>query len=260
MRWVKLLLVALVSAAATRLLAPGKWSLSRKRLSKTSAEGNVDSESESTFESLGSLTADTSHSSRVKVTDLSAETQMAILRKLLYSAGSKKKSVVISDRELVCNIRTWPLGWKVYHFVLQPKEKRRRVSIDFHSAYSKRKFLRILLSFEVLDKEIALTIKYASKGIPPSHVKYILGEIHDIFRENLQNQISMYRNRQKQLEDVSKAARKSSEAKKKKELDKIIHPEKYRKKASGNVRRSAGGNGRYRPSSEAQSRRVVRRS
>lgn len=255
MRWLKLLLLSLLTTHAT-LLSPGAWTLYRRRLA-----GNLTSEdARDTDGPLGSLKTDAKLSSRIRVDDLSEEVQLSILRKLLYSASSKKKNIAINDRELVFNFRSWPFGWKVYDFLCHPIEKGRRLTIDFRSPHSQRKHIRVVLSFEIVDRKIELTLRYAAKGIPSRHVQIILKETFALFEEHLRNQLSVFRNRQKQLEEVAKATRLSSEAKKKKELDKIIHPEKYRKKASGNVRRTSGGDGRYRPSSETQSRRVIRRS
>jgi hypothetical protein len=73
----------------------------------------------------------------------------------------------------------------------------------------------------------------------------------------VQSETNLIAVRQRYLQKFHMEMDNQREEEKKLQLDRIIHPEKYKSK-SGTVRRNSGGNDRYRPSAAAQARRQVK--
>ena len=272
-----LLILSLPSLAAASSF--GSWSFFPKKLSKVPI---APSSSPPSFDT--STLSSNKHEAIINIpANVSSEMVSNVLSKLIYSVGSHKKRLKVNSRRL---IRSFPsflfIGCVNYEFFISQTVLGQEVMIDLCSHSDKStslfpsKSMRIVIVMEILPSQeknspfphqIKLSLKHASKGVKKRHVDVLLNEIFDIFHRSLEDQMNMISARTEKLVEVNRAISLERRKRKKLELDMIIHPDKYRKKSSGNVRRigsnkegakGGGGGGRYRPSEAAQARRQVK--
>lgn len=127
--------------------------------------------------------------------------------------------------------------------------------------------IRIRYSLEYKDGKVSITRFCARKGIASqNHLDGMLDVMDQLVVTQLQREVDLVAVRSQQQTEFREKAALETRKRKMKELDKVIHPEKYRNK-SPSVRRtgssgaggSAGGGGRYTPSADTQARRQVKR-
>jgi hypothetical protein len=113
--------------------------------------------------------------------------------------------------------------------------------------------------------EVAVTTRVASGGMRSQDVDDITELIDSALKKELERSVHLVAAREQQKQARKKNADAAAVTAKKKQLDQIIHPEKYRGR-SPTVRRpgsagggSAGGSGRYTPSASTQARRQVKK-
>ena len=275
-----LLILSLPSLAAASSF--GSWSFFPKKLSKVPIAPSSPSSSSPSFD-ISTLSSN-KHEAIINIpANVSSEMVSNVLFKLIYSVGSHKKRLKVNSRRL---IRSFPsflfIGCVNYEFFISQTVLGQEVMIDLCSHSDKStslfpsKSMRIVIVMEILPSQeknspfphqIKLSLKHASKGVKKRHVDVLLNEIFDIFHRSLEDQMNMISARTEKLVEVNRAISLERRKRKKLELDMIIHPDKYRKKSSGNVRRigsnkegakGGGGGGRYRPSEAAQARRQVK--
>jgi hypothetical protein len=95
-------------------------------------------------------------------------------------------------------------------------------------------------------------------------VDSIVELIEHALKTELERSMSLAAARERQEMSRKKNAQAAAVVAKKKQLDQIIHPEKYRGKSPtvrrlGSAGSSVGGSGRYTPSASTQARRLVKK-
>ena len=122
--------------------------------------------------------------------------------------------------------------------------------------------LRLKTQLVLVGDELQVTVLASSAGVPRAAIGRILRTHARWWRARLPKEFEVVAARRRQFKQLAVASKTASAARKKKELDRIAHPEKYRQ-ISPSVRRGSngggggGGGGRYTPSSATQARRQV---
>lgn len=189
-----------------------------------------------------------------------------------YWKGAKYRIVLTDDRSVIISQKLWPLGWRHYPFkihvqVQNNSEKNQSFTVDFIPLHNLRSMQQFLLRLHLRSdqgrqkssKRTLLTSEiYHSKRIPSSHLKSIFEPLIYHLTKLFQEKSRLYLIRRLQQEEYDQASHSAEEKRMKLELDKIIHPEKYKTKLPIIRDSSSRGSGRYVPSAATQARRQVR--
>ncbi len=126
---------------------------------------------------------------------------------------------------------------------------------------SKQRSDIISISISIHDDCIQTIINGASRQLSKSCLDRIINGIKEMLEKELKYNILLLTTRHKESLQIKKEAIIQLEKKKKIEIDKIIHPEKYSKSKShgGTSFGGKSGSSRYKPSAELQAKRAVRR-
>lgn len=209
--------------------------------------------------------------------------------------NEKYRKYLLSNDNLVLSLKSSPFGWKNYGFKiiinnnLKNKKNKKNTKnssssidgknilsqIDFLSVYPitksgdaiGNKRIRIQYSIEIVENDLVLISRYASKGISENQVNLIKTSIDHYIKLQLRKLIELAMVRKKQIISYQINSIKQTKEKKKYELDRIMNPEKY-KSRSPTVRRvgssttsnsnNKSGKSGYQPSAATQARRQVK--
>ena len=146
-------------------------------------------------------------------------------------------------------------------------EKRSRCGQLVLSSVGKSKGMQLVCELWLESEKLSIISTASSAGMWKGDVKRLVNLIESALVDELSHEIQLNIARKDQKKQQRLLSKKAAKLNKDKELDKILHPEKYRNK-SATVRRAAAAaaskfsdsaGGRYTPSSSAQARRHVRR-
>lgn len=121
------------------------------------------------------------------------------------------------------------------------------------------KRLRVEVRCEIVGtKTMRISIKSSSVGISAAHAKRVKHLLKEYFHARLSDYVSIASSRMRMKQSYAQSALAEKKMKTERELDRIINPDKYKKKR---VASSGGrqGTGRYTPSASTRARREVRR-
>jgi hypothetical protein len=220
--------------------------------------------------------------------DEAASTLLQIVNHILgasdgvISVDEANCKMSMSSKTAVIELGCWPLGRRLFVMKLSNRLKKGSaieddddgitVEVD-HLSGKPSSASKITVAGNTLrtktiinwkDGALKVTLKYAAKGVPANQAGRVLLALRNFWKSRLEQEIQVACARVAQQRKYSAAALKADKAKKAKELDRIIHPEKY-KPISPSVRRvgagdsGGSGSGRYTPSAACQARRQVSR-
>lgn len=191
-----------------------------------------------------------------------------------YIKEEKYRLLFLPEEDLVIvSLKLWPIGWKhytVYHEVSSISEESEGASHNIRiQMYSKGptktlKHLRFELNLNSTNSGDAIivdsNIKYTS-AISNDQAILVGQALSKHIRDQLSSLIDIYEVRKTQSKEYLELSKSAEEKKKKQELDKIIHPEKYRNKSPTVKPVGTGkeGSGRFVPSEATKARRQVRK-
>eukprot|EP01038_Epipyxis_sp_PR26KG_P010074 gene10074-13538_t len=222
---------------------------------------------------------------KIEPNDLSS----IIIKRFMNRSDSlklKQKGNLLKYKDrIVLSIPDWLLGYRNYAFqiIIQNKQKNNhnnkydKIEIHFLSPKkipnigqeNNKNRLRFIFTIHMdEDGILILTKKYSSKGNEMENKNKKINQIAEILgsyiKESIEKDITTKLAHTNLLNEYTKESKLAGKIAKKKELDMIINPEKYKTKSS-TVRRvssgangKSGGNGRYKPSAAAQARRTVK--
>lgn len=187
-----------------------------------------------------------------------------MLQRNVVSDGTTHKNLlVLNDKFCAISIKNKIIGWnniifKTYKFspmatskksiiyLVDPINRRRNIiKIKFHQNGNG--------NFELLtscDLRFCTTSRKGMKEI----IRFLSSKVKNAIAEEIELAIT----RKKQIQQNLILSTNEKTKKRSREIDRILHPEKYRSK-SPTVRISSDKNTRYRPSAEVQARRQVKR-
>lgn len=187
--------------------------------------------------------------------------------KTVTMKGSKSR-VEWTNESLLLSIRSWLFFQRKYHFERHDIVKPNSFSIVFETSSlksnkpSKTSLLVISCERVLVDdnEKLQVEVTGTSNGIPKSELKALLEMIREFMERELQREIQLLVIRDKQQSRLSVETQLSLEQRRKKAIDKVIHPEKYAK-PKGRGARMGGDSGpsRYTPGAATQARRQVSR-
>lgn len=188
-------------------------------------------------------------------------------------AGTK----VVQDSEYcLVSSPTSPLGWSNTMFQKKSVSHNHAgdsdsvtdieyTTVDCLKKYSQTACIRIRYSIQHNDGAISITRRCAHKHIVKDKVDDIVLVMDQLVIAEIQRELELLTARTKQQEQHKRKSLLETKKRKIKELDKIIHPEKYRGKSPSVRRIGSGeggdgkGSGRYTPGASTQMRRQVKR-
>jgi hypothetical protein len=186
--------------------------------------------------------------------------------------------ILTGNETLLISKPFWPLGWTHLTFLIQIKVNQntlteslvpnnKAITFELISIQknkrnklfkSKDEKIRIQIVFKLKNNNaIKYYFKYNNLGVKYSDrkIKELIAIINSFLLENLTIESNLYKSRNIEVMNYSKASKLVNNAKKKIYLDKVINPNKYKIK-SPTVRKSkSSGAGRYTPSAAAKARR-----
>lgn len=245
-QYVALLLILIVTHTNAKVF--GSWSLLVKKNTEF-GESKPQISSQDILNNKKLISANKKYESDVDIEGISYDLVKVLIKQALQMAGSPRHNIYLSLNQLKVNIPHNLIGWKVYDYNVIQKEKENIVELHFMSQsdiIKKSKQAKIVLTFQIQDSFIRIRLKYGYKGVSESDVVYAVSALHEAFTKYLKDQLDMSRKRSKYVKTISTQSKADAMKRKQLELDKIINPDKYRKKGSGNVRNpGAGVGGRY---------------
>jgi hypothetical protein len=211
---------------------------------------------------------------------------------LFHFIPSKNYKILITDdHKLVVSVKSWILGWYHYPFHILMKSNSTfpsinetdKFTIDLISMNGHRNLQEFMGRIEIFkgnakstffstkksktdknsDTMMKLTL-YDLQGegggtnrLKNSNLKFIFNKLSFHVKQHFKEITALYDVRRKQKAKYQQLSQEKEKAKQKLELDKIIHPEKYKKK--GAPLSGGDGAGRYAPSAATQARRQVKK-
>lgn len=193
-----------------------------------------------------------------------------------------KDRLVVNKKGCVVSLHSWPIGWYNYPYLLSVTSLSNTVSIDiktpnttpFTSISSKinmpkRSHIQVIFKHKTIKNEhfISVVVNVTSVGVSEKHVLTIKKLIESHFQKGLHDQLHILESRKKMIDSYQEDRLKIDRETKKKDLDQIINPAKYRSNRINNRARGSAsgsstgkGGGRYTPSAATKARREVKRS
>ncbi|RYH32023.1 hypothetical protein EON65_01325 [archaeon] len=199
-------------------------------------------------------------------TNIDSEFFLSAISTLLSSRKDKYVRFLVKDDILILSIKSWPMGWKNYAFLIKFVDdglcEDTVGEIEFVSLTGKKdtkRRMKVVLTMETNEQKqllISTLTSYGkmSRGEAETVTSHLLFYMKGILREAYK----MSTARLSLMSRVKKASTAVAMEKKKQALDRIIHPEKCKTKSSTIKRTSnSGGSGRYTPSAATQARRQI---
>jgi hypothetical protein len=196
----------------------------------------------------------------------------------VFTDRAERAQQGLADVLCVFELRAWLFGRHVYLLkdtrdgdaVVADSDQPNLVEVEWRTprvdASGRRgvpvpRTLRLKAQLMLDGDQLKVTVLASSAGVPRAAVGRILRTHAAFWRAKLPKEVEVAAARRRQFKHLAVASKTASAARKKKELDRVAHPEKYRQ-ISPSVRRGAGtggagGGGRYTPSSATQARRQV---
>ena len=177
-------------------------------------------------------------------------------------------SALLSRSGFMVTIPTWPLGYSCYLFKLREKYvKKNKALLEFNSPIRQKNGLfrfftiqqcayRFLIEFSYSSSNLKVILKTSSVGLKKSKQNILSSIIQKFFISRLRREVSLLISRQKIQELQSQKSKIVRKSKRDKDLDKIVHPEKYKLPRPG---RKAFSNGSNRLTSRAKQQMQVRK-
>jgi hypothetical protein len=178
-----------------------------------------------------------------------------------HKMNSKAKMKFVDDNVII-EYSNFPLK-TVYTFKKHPIIQRKnkfilRLSITPTSRvlFGSTVLGDMTLTITIRSKSIKLSTRTSSVNMPLTHHNEISLGLLSYVRTTIQNEIEIYQSRKKQAEAIRNQILNAKEKLRLKELDKTLHPEKYRTKMSASTRAgNSDGSSRFIPSAATQARR-----
>ena len=102
--------------------------------------------------------------------------------------------------------------------------------------------------------KIKVNVIGTSHGIPKNHFDILIETLKKMFETEMQSELQLLLSRSKDSINFNQENKKQALLDRKREIDKIVHPEKY-SKPKGRVGKNGEASSRYTPSADAQARR-----
>jgi hypothetical protein len=256
-----------VTAVSARPTPFGGWSITKLSDKESSRSGNkgVSDESTSFIHDKSQAVENKKYATSITTTDLSETLLQGLIKNAYTSMSPTRKHVSkTTSQQYIFNIRSSLLGWNIYKFSSKLKQvSPDAIEIEFVSSAG-AKHCRILASLELQGDTIQVRLYQVSKGVPRVHIDLFLTTISEMITAYVSDHAGVLQQRSKYLLTVNALSKIDASKKKQLGLDKIINPDKYRKKGSGNIRHASmpslanSGGGRYKPGAAAQARRTVK--
>lgn len=201
---------------------------------------------------------------------IDSEFFLSAVSNLLSSRKDKYVRYLVKDNILVISIKSWPMGWKNYAFLVKFVDyglgEDTVGEIEFVSltgSKDAKRRMKVVLKLDTNEqKQLELSTLASYCKMSKTEAEAVTSHLLSFMKSILKESYRMSTARLSLMSSVKKASSEAAKEKKKEALDRIIHPEKYKAK-SGTVRRSSssssGGSGRYTPSAAAQARRQVKK-
>jgi len=181
-----------------------------------------------------------------------------ILEKLLtgsHASGDKHRKYILSNGHLVISLANSLIGWKNYAFrisrVVSPppanltatgsdEDDSRNVlaMIELTSTCPMLsgevvgyRRIRMRLRLDMEEGDLVLTSQYGSKGMTARQVDMATGAVGHYLKTRLRDEIKVAGMRKKQLESNRALLQKDAVDKRRRHLDRVLHPEKHRSKS-----------------------------
>lgn len=196
-------------------------------------------------------------------------------KSIVYDHDSVGKSIM-NEKFALISLSSWPIGYDTYVYTITPiKVKSDTIEFSLKSLNLRNNFLPTTLNvvkrielhikLKLLNKSLEITVTPSSIGISKKHVKNVVSIVRKYIETSFIDIIEMQQSRNKLSDNYKEESIKVLNNRKKKKLDRIINPDKYKSKSS-TVRNpnsrgsnSNSGSSRYTPSASTRARREVKR-
>lgn len=209
---------------------------------------------------------ETAYRKELIVEEFPAELDGSLLLRNLFASQppqlDKRSRIVYKEPLLVLSLPAWPIGWNHYSFLVQidPAASEDDLGeLRLTSGARDQKALEVAIRLTRSDEGgLCMQITASSNKMSAKERAAVLDALRGYLLPSLRDTAQLATARHAQLVKHSAMSKEVRSSRRSKELDRIIHPEKYKHKAS-TVRPAGGGGGRYTPSAAAQARRQVRK-
>jgi len=184
-----------------------------------------------------------------------------ILERLLagsHASGDKYCKYLLSDGHLVISLANRLIGWKNYAFrirvvtIPQAATGTRNVSRSTAENNSRDvlalielfstcpmvggdsvgyRRIHMKLALEMEEEDLVLTTQHGSRGMAMRHVDKITGAVGHYLKSRLRDEIKVASMRKQQLESNRALQKKYALDKRRRKMDRLLHPEKHRSKS-----------------------------
>lgn len=213
---------------------------------------------------------ETAYRKELIVEEFPAELDGSLLLRNLFASQpqqlDKHSRIAYKEPLLVLSLAAWPIGWNHYSFLVQIDPVASEDDLDelrLTSGARGQKALEVAIRLTRSDEGgLYMQITASSNRMSAKERAAVLDALRGYLLPSLRDTAQLATARHAQLVKHSAMSKEARSSRRSKELDRIIHPEKYKHKAS-TVRPAGsaggGGGGRYTPSAAAQARRQVRK-
>ena len=188
--------------------------------------------------------------------------QQMVLRVLsgTDSVIEKYRRLLMKDEHVVISLSSFPLGWRNFFFEVTVKKSNKPTDNCIYVGIQSFSESKILIRISIKKGKLSFEYFYKDGNISLRESQEIVPFLNHFLKARLQSELLVTQARQRQRFVHREKTSQILKSKQKVELDRIINPDKYRTK-SATVRKPsiAGASARYKPSSAAASRRVVKR-
>ena len=176
------------------------------------------------------------------------------------SSIEKYRRLLMKDGNVLFSFRNWPIGWRnhLFHMSLRPSKKTDKIIWIHLSSVTKS---QLAIKIKILESKVTLEYFYRALKISTQDMQQIAPFLNSFIKFRMKNDIEVLQSLINQRNSYARDAKIHKNIKQSVQLDRIINPDKYKSK-SATVRRSSSTsvtNTRYKPSSSAAARRVVRK-
>ena len=176
------------------------------------------------------------------------------------SVIEKYRRLLMKDEHFIISLSSFPFGWRNFFFKVVLKKSKKPMDNFVYVGIQSLSESKILIRISIKKGKIVFEYFYKDGNISLRESQEIVPFLNHFLKARLQSEISVTQARQRQRFAHREMTSQILKSKQQVELDRIINPDKYRTK-SATVRKpsTAGASSRYKPSSAAASRRVVKR-
>jgi hypothetical protein len=278
--WLCLYIVALLGVVrvveAAVVGSPGSYSLFSPRHSNNlliTALASAEASAEKEYGTLGSAKRSDVVLKFQKDIDVAQ-----ILKKIASSSDvsdEKYRKYILKMSVMLLSLRYYPFGWSNYTFRVKAKgavKKGKQADgslgrIEFMSTRPSQggspvgsKRVRVQFSLEASGEGLVLVSRSSSVGLSQRKTELIADSLEHFLKAQLRREVDLAGVRRRQQVSYVQQAGVAKKARKAKEIDKILRPEKYKAKSPTvrSVGSGSSGSGRYAPSVDTKKRREVK--